>query len=531
MRRIKESNGLELGFPESGPWIDIVPVRPSLEISIADAVAAILNGLAWHRWPLPGTKAHPLTKKMAGVVASNGDVAVRFLYPRGTDLLHQLLQVERAENGLHPALAGAILAALSSKQYPVVLGPSVIAAICSVPPEVGISRLNRTDIERLATAYIRTLAGMGEGVSLPVGAVDRARFYLVVSRLLWEQKTRALLAGRLDSDRLLVAQSLAASWADIQGGMLQAQVAGLSVRVSPGGWAQLVDLEGISPEALRFLLPDGKISLPISHFPPEPFSECDPALARGIASALIEEAKEGVYAPCGGFVLSLPRGFPLRDWGVSMLHVWAQPDQLWVGVEIGQHNCILEWRPGEPLRSNMIAPAARPLLEATLSALWRDLRVAGEEAVPAGGSQEAPTRAYPKERKRPKTRHRSLPARRYISVMGTRSWGTPQEREYTIRCAHTVRGHLRRLNPGHRASPSAQQIAREFGIALPPGCTFVRPYTRGGSVNGEKAPVITARGLTTVMMLLHSTSCPETNPLGIRPGQYRDMDGKRPGEQ
>jgi len=68
-----------------------------------------------------------------------------------------------------------------------------------------------------------------------------------------------------------------------------------------------------------------------------------------------------------------------------------------------------------------------------------------------------------------------------------------------------VRGHLRRLHGAWQAGGEAASSAREFGLALPEGFTFVRPHVRGGNAAdaGVTPTPIRARGLATIMTLLH----------------------------
>jgi len=72
---------------------------------------------------------------------------------------------------------------------------------------------------------------------------------------------------------------------------------------------------------------------------------------------------------------------------------------------------------------------------------------------------------------------------------------------------HGVRGHLRRLPAGWKASQEAKEIAQGFGVLVPDGFTFVRPHVRGHGDGGDQstAPaeiIVQARGLASVMMLL-----------------------------
>jgi hypothetical protein len=90
-----------------------------------------------------------------------------------------------------------------------------------------------------------------------------------------------------------------------------------------------------------------------------------------------------------------------------------------------------------------------------------------------------------------------------VELRGVRRWGTEEE-VAAVRRAHAVRGHLRRLDGGRKASEVARKAAEEYGIVLPDGRTFVRPHVRGGRVEAGSAqpPRLRAKGLATVAAVL-----------------------------
>lgn len=221
----------------------------------------------------------------------------------------------------------------------------------------------------------------------------------------------------------------------------------------------------------------------------------------------------------GGFALELPSDYPLQAWGIHGFRVWAVPDGLWAAPvsDAGMWPAFY-WRPGS-LPSGWTLPVAlRPLMTATMAALWRDLHIAGEEAVPRRqpahparprASTTSPPPLTPRNGK-PQRRVRTLPARsrRWLALSGSHHWGSPEERQIIRRRAHGVRGHLRRLPAGWHPSDEAKEIARLFGLPIPDGYTFVRPHVRGGGALDVQpgtfgaAPVVQARGLAAVMSLL-----------------------------
>jgi hypothetical protein len=64
------------------------------------------------------------------------------------------------------------------------------------------------------------------------------------------------------------------------------------------------------------------------------------------------------------------------------------------------------------------------------------------------------------------------PRRSGVELRGVRRWGAEEE-VAAVRRAHPVRGHLRRLEGGRKASEAARKAAGKYGIVLPDGRTFL----------------------------------------------------------
>ena len=382
------------------------------------------------------------------------------------------------------------------------------------------TRWNRRYIEGLVDSFIRSLVESGDlDVLIPGGSVDRARFWLATGQRLWDPKAQQRIARAAPSQEArLTSGAMAAAWLKLRA-VERVEIAGAKLRVTeasaPDAWAQTVEWKrsGVSAEALRYLsnndMPAGEPTINRAFLPDQsPPTNEDPGLCHGLASALLREADEqGIYVPGGAFVLALPDDYPLRAWGVSALRVWAQHDGLWLAVvtDDGQTGASFGWRPGQPLARWVVAEPAAPLLETTMAALWRDLRMAGEETVPERGRRKAQRQpGTPRPERR--AARRTLPGKRAarLRMRGRRQWGTDEEREVIQRRAHGVRGHLRRLRAGWQAGGQARSMAGEFGIALPDGFTFVRPHVRGSEGDAETPTetVVQSRGLATVMALL-----------------------------
>lgn len=230
-----------------------------------------------------------------------------------------------------------------------------------------------------------------------------------------------------------------------------------------------------------------------------PPNQKDARLLNALAQQLVDAANaQRVYQPSGDFMLTLPDGFPLRAWGVQSLRVSASPAGLWCAVvtDEGKTGANFEWRPDLKLRPWVVTFEAMPVVNVTMAALWRDLCIAGEQAVPPQG--EAPrqkrqdqTRQHPAQ----KTSHRWLPRAQH-SLTGPRQWGNDEEQETIRRRAHGVRAHLR-LSENH--SQQAEANAAAYGWVIPEGYTFVRPHVRGEGDVIEHQTIVHAKGLATIM--------------------------------
>jgi len=544
VRRIPTSGGLEFG-PEGGPWIDVIPLpsRPPVRPEEVGRIAK--DGLSWQRWNRKAVRELGLPvlvpAGMGGVIGLSGvhQASIRFLWRRGQSPSEALQEIEEAEGHLPPALAGAVLAAAQAQEYPVVYAPSAVAMVCDLLPAGGPTRYSRRDIQGFVEQFLNALAGEQADVSMPGGATDRARFWLQVARRLWDPRVRRRLAeAALDLENRLIVTVLAAAWAELKR-IERVEVAGIRLHVSapPGAWPHLVEWEqsGIPHRVLDFLVghevPNGALTLFYladavagrSGLP----AVSDEDLARGLVEAFLEDAeKNAAYAPAGDFVLILPEEYPLRrGWDVTALRVWADPEGLWVaGLDHRERPVFaLRWRPGVSLSTSwVVAGDAALLLEVTLAALWRDLRVAGEEAVPshrpqapAGRRPRPPSRtAGRKAGRKPGRRVYSLPRRRRrdtrrLSLGGVRTWGTRDDHAY-VQEAREVPGHTRRLPPGWKASEEAKRRAHLAGIILPENRTYVRPHPRRVWVRADsqgnepqpRAREVKARGLVTVMVMM-----------------------------
>lgn len=545
MQQNLESGSLVLGPPDGASWIWIVPIppRPGMapEPDLMDrALEAVQSpAIEWHsvremvRYQQPALPAaYPF--RIPGMIGTDMEhkVQIHFLY-KDRQPLDALYAIEQAEGGLPPALAGAALAAAHAKRLPT-RAPVLIAQLCahvSPPDTSALSRMNRIGLDRMVDEYLAVLNGDRDISRAPGSSVDRARYWLLAGQRLWQPTAQARIALNHTIDPRIrdIAAATAAAWLDLQD-VTRIEVVGIPLRVTrvsaAYAWSQVMEwtLHRIPPEALRFLagskMPEGYDTVGGRVVRDDPAMDDDADLCRGLASALLREAdEEAEFVPNGAFVLTLPDGYPLRRWGVTALRVWADPGGLWLGVvtKDGETGSCFRWKPHQPLSRWLVDELSESLLQATLAALWRDLRVAGEEVMPparAGlvdpGQARRPRQGNGRRRRRAS---RTLPSPSRPGLSGIRTWGSDEERETIQRRAHGVRGHLRQLRAGHRASDEARKLAVEFGIVIPAGRTFVRPHVRGNEPGAdEKAPgetLVKARGLASVMTLVASTSGPK----------------------
>jgi hypothetical protein len=175
---------------------------------------------------------------------------------------------------------------------------------------------------------------------------------------------------------------------------------------------------------------------------------------------------------------------------------------------------IFHWKPGSLPSDNMLSLSFGELMNAILSAIWRDLCVAGNKTVtevssrPPSHQNNMPSKnKRNKHKRKPKSNILILPTAniKKMSIRGTFQWATDEEREQIKRSAHYVRGHKRVLPPGHKPSDKSKELAAYAGIILPEGVTYVSPHARGTDAEEEvpHATPIYSKGLATLLSILN----------------------------
>lgn len=241
-----------------------------------------------------------------------------------------------------------------------------------------------------------------------------------------------------------------------------------------------------------------------------------------LADEILKQAeRDRRYSPEGVFRLAVPDGTGID---AEDVRIWLAPGGMWVlpssdsglfwwSPSFGLDRC---WLPPFALSSDKVV-----LWHAFLSALWHDLLVGGDEVLVKGDASRAQLAEQEsddeEDKKRSRRRRRSaakfiapprnplrLPGKRVI-YDGYRVWGTDEERERIKRCVHQVRGHPRKLRPGHQRSLRALDNARHYNFIIPSGYTFVAPHRRGlgddvdaGAASTPETPIV-ARGLASLI--------------------------------
>ncbi len=389
------------------------------------------------------------------------------------------------------------------------------------PPSSPPPALKGKEVDAFVEEVLRALE-RGEAPDLPARGTDAYRVCSRLGRELWRPEAMARIGrsyvGREQAPSLLV-------WAVALHALLrhplEVEHAGRKFRPAdlwsgPELWPQLCEwaLAGAPGEFLAWAYPDGLYRASEMLEPAEK-DVPDPQLARGVEQALVERAEaEARYVPHGAFVLEVPEELFLRRWGVRELWLWVDGRRVWCALagEDGTPRESFAWEAGRGVLTNVLVPLrAAPAVGAALAAVWHDMVVAGEQATPrAEGRYRAPRtapggEAVPGSRAAPKEAVFPRRSTSRLVLSGRRSWGGEEDRR-AVRRAHAVRGHLRALWSGRKATEAARAFAAQHGLVLPAGYTFVRPHVRGRRAGGEEPapePVrVRARGLATVAVLL-----------------------------
>lgn len=410
------------------------------------------------------------------------------------------------------------------------------------PPQTPL--LTRGLLEDLIAEHLTPIGCFRNEFALPpLHPIDVARAQLILARALWQSPwntpdsqnllshpilVEPELLTRLDPayvdryDRLAATAGLGLalrgeSWVTIAGERLQLR----GDHELAYSWGTVLTFVALGPiptaSLIGQLVPDRLLPIPLEWWSSVE-TDADPVVLQGLALSLVRDAQTfAAFAPEGVFDVLLPEGLGLRAFGLQGLRLVVTKTDMWyrplAPEPIGQ---IGHWTPefGEVGRGASTDDIAwnrrwqgfRAWMDVVCAAVWHDLHVAGEASFRAsakrphqrGRRESLPPTPQPA----PQADVVVLNLPRPLRLAGRREWGSPQERESIQKRLHGVAGHLRRLPGNWQRSPDAEEMARDYGVVLPQGYTFVRPFVRGS--DGDKSGlsprvVIRSRGLASLL--------------------------------
>lgn len=386
----------------------------------------------------------------------------------------------------------------------------------------------------------------------PLHAVDIARALLVLARQMWQPPwSEAATIDRLRQgieapenrdvpyekryEDLAKTGSLGAAlrgepWVELDGERLSFE----DIQDLQWSWKTVHHMvrDHVNRQVIRALVPERVMPLDLSDWT-DIESDGDPALLLGLTVSLVRDAQEfAAFSPVGTFDVLFPEGLGLRAFNMIGMRLLVVPDcMLWRALNPDPVGGITLWSPlyvdphlPRRLLTDLDDDRANDRLGESLhwhryiawinvvcAALWHDLHVAGESSFrPAPrrsrrrrGGGDGPAPLEPAPTPPPDVVVLDLPRRLFLS--GPHEWGTPEERAAIHHRLHSVAGHLRRLATNWQRSTEAEDAAHAFGVVLPEGYTFVRPFVRGGEDGdtGQPTPrvVIRSRGLASLLSL------------------------------
>jgi len=425
----------------------------------------------------------------------------------GKTLVDELRSVEQ-QAGTQEKGLGAILGALLSAGRACADGlkeiqgtPAFFAQLADERQTGVTSAWDEAMLEERVSQCLRQV-GEGGGLCSPSGgALDAACFWLTLGERLWDGGVRKLLSAAHPGEttrRLLM--MLAGSWMELrsEGSVVfrgcHFRLQGPARRIA---WPQVMEWEAgeIEPRVLKYLTAyhtdfrfDGILTglLGLEAGEAEPIGAL---VAASESRALLQEAAlRWVCDPRGSFRVDIPPRTPLTQWGVTSLRVWIlRGEGFWVALEKDeQPGASLQWSVRPPhLRRWVVHEGAIPGIHLTLSALWRDLKIGGRQAILAE-EPVPPEGDEPRERK--------------LRLHGRIRWGSEEELARILREAYPVEEHVRVLARGKRASRRAYKLALREGHVLRPGTTFVRKHTRGKPDETVTNIPVRAQGLARLIL-------------------------------
>lgn len=473
------------------------------------------------------TKSYPM-RQMYDTLKSRVDlhshqfsVLAYFLYPKkmsAVEALKVIEQYELSQGFIFPSiLATHILAAqygVSKSGQPVFReSPGILAFLDQeqlghLPDKPSASHLLKLaylphdEIDSRARQFLLNLtAGEPAATLVPELSTDRARFWLSVTKHAFDEDI--LPRYPQDPSTGITLDNIGFCGMMLDRENTKVSISGISMPLSPpyylaGMYRQLAELakNDIPPDGVRIMFPRGHVYYEqnvLSNLAKgsETTDKLPVQRSYDFAQALLDEAEENAAFDLQGSAarIRLPQSSILtRVYGVSKISLWIQSkDRIWVNVKTNKVTgetflwCPFSSRP-IPGAGVIMPEHTAAYIHLHLAGLWHDLRTAGEAAlIPEAGRRR---RLYLPQKGKPATHsERSLPRKRHIfehlTLEGNYQWGSDVERAGVPHVRHFVDGFTRYLPGGHKPSEKQKALARERGVILLLGETFVKGHFRG----------------------------------------------------
>lgn len=496
------------------------------ELTVPSTASAAQNELiydiSWRK------TLHGATSVLIGESKSLLAPVIQFEYT-GDDWRAALIDLEQEKGDeIPPPIIAMLYAALYSfEKYGKSIAPTLFVAFIS-PKKHGKSRLSAKDVQRVAENLLKNNPNAlvdTHALEHAVGdlcAFDQMRVLFQIARRIWDIDVIERIAPYLVKKKLegvtailafvFLSEKWMAGTIEFKGKKMQIPFPAYSpVRMFV--YPQLIEwaYNRLDPNLLdriyRGIMPGWAPlteDLPIEAHARETIRHAADTLVR-----LAEQQKR--FAPQGDFFLKIPK--PIAGvLGVDSIRILVDPLGMWVfpyNPNSQKYGLSFRYQSNREQRILLTTcdEGHASLLDLMLSALWYDLAVGGKETLRPPSRTREPTGSPAKEIRgasegQPPVYRLQTRAPTHISLSGWLDWGDEEEHERIQRRAHHVRGFIRSLPPGWRASEEAIQNAAAFGIIVPDGYTFVRPHVRGQKHSEEPLPEIRSRGLATAITLI-----------------------------
>jgi len=441
---------------------------------------------------------------------SLSDTQIRLQIFPESDITAALREVEDILSGQisHSSLSslfGAILSAHKGANYgisPIKKFPSIFASFSAANSCPSSTHWSIEDLENQIDHCMEKLISQRTIRRPKAGPLDIARFTLLLSEKLWDPVIRKSISRVHFSGSVRNALTMLASARLNLEPEVRLKVAGVTFILRDSiskmsAWPQIMEwgAGNISKNILKYLTGyrydyTFDLSANDSQFIERASSCIDPYVSASLSRDLFTEtASNSVCEAAGSFRAELPEITSLHSCGINAIRVWLHSGKgMWVAFEQEDRpKMSFLWQTNPPHVTRWVLnDRVIPLVHATLTALWRDLKVGGKSVM------------LPLEESSPNTDDHEFPEKTVFS--GKIKWGSDHDLESILRQAYEVEGHLRKLPRGKRASSYARNRARKAGISLEKGYTFVKRHKRGEPEDNVRNIPIRAQGLAKLVL-------------------------------